>query len=337
MGNTRALKKTSHQKNGMIVRTSLFGSLSIRKPRFWLLQLCFLCSLHGSDRTSTQAWKLSLGRRRNGIVESNGEGQAIAGEQMMTVEVPVDVDGSGSSHFSKEPIIGKMPSSVAASAAAVAEEQALIKPYFQHLYDQYWTIISYKPPVGIVTLLVMTHLIVSGRLFRLYPDSGARQNSVEAALQKQQQKYNSNGRSYVLDVDDANYQLLGGIDCVRQKLVRTVLVSRIKSQLQSHHPSKSNMPNFNEKQLDPLVQHLVDRVVHVLSISCKPGYLRTYVQQMIPYIAEVESIFQTITEIQEDEELYRVLEIGIHSAEIRITDALLRACRNRLLRTTNRL
>ncbi|KAL7568816.1 hypothetical protein ACA910_007231 [Epithemia clementina (nom. ined.)] len=277
-------------------------------------------------------------------------------------------------------MVGPLPS-YAAAAAAVAEELSnpnnnKKKPLYQLLYDQYWTIVSYKPPVGIVTFLTLTHLIVTGRLFQLYPQEQG--NSVEAALQKQQQqqpKYNSKGRAFCLDEDDVQYQLFGGIDCVRQKLVRAALLPYTTKYQQKHRHDYSNHDHssgdgLERVELSETEHELLEQVVHALSLTSQPGLYRTYVQQMIPPISNMEALMQQIEIAQTnngdshknnnnknnnnnnnngstpawkprrskaDEELHRLLDVGFHSAQVRVMDALVRACRNRLLRTTHRL
>ena len=373
------------------------------------------------------AWKFALGRRRsnaNTVASTDGGAGGGGGGSHTTANNKSnhkDRSGGGGvgsdTRTTNTKQMGPMPTAATGAAAAVAAaalDDATSSPlpppppWHKLLYDQSWMMITYKPPVGIVTLFTLTHLVVTGRLFQLYPSktSGTSNNnngqqqrlSIEAVLQKQQKQDRFNaknkGRAYVLDVDDVNYQLLGGIDSIRQKLICAALLPYYKQQQEHKQQQQQPQQQQQQEQQQQKQQHkgwrlhfskslalseavtkaelmtvqqqqLLEQVVPALSIACKPGYCRNYIEQMIPSISVIEAILQQCKDqrhllfhrtghshlknddhhdtnihdnkVDDDEDVLRILEIGVESVQMKIMDALVRECRNRLLRSTHRL
>ena len=211
--------------------------------------------------------------------------------------------------------------------------QIPIPPFAKTLYEKLVALILYKPPVGIVTLYVTTRLITSGRLFRLYSQSKDPKASVEAALAKQHGRAAEEGRrALLLDHDDIAYQTYGGIDRARQQVCTAALQQCYSMPAQSAWAFE--------------LQKVLKQIVQLQSRSSRLVFL----QDAIPDLARLEVLMaqwvagntqqqqqqqrQQSSSLSEEEQVWL---ISARASQIRVTDALLRVTRDRLLQTTHRL
>jgi hypothetical protein len=114
-------------------------------------------------------------------------------------------------------------------------------------------IILYQPPLGIVTVIVVLRLVLSGRLFRWYTYYYNHDVNIEDRLflQKIQQKDRSSQsckrRSFVFNSDDASYSSYGGVERVRTRLCLAALQSVLTS-LESNVSSLGQVKNSLKRQ-----------------------------------------------------------------------------------------
>ena len=211
--------------------------------------------------------------------------------------------------------------------------------------EKFWVLVRYKPPVGLISLLIATYLVTSGRIFRLAPRP---MSKLEAALLKQQSKRQAVGMSFVLDKDDVSYRRYGGVDRIRQKLCSAVLAD-----LSSTISTINRSFEQDEMGVSPAKTQLINSVVQALDCTVL-GCRRHVVFSMIPFISRIEGATYTLAVEEENRkgpfgslsntptevfpsDVESVLSLGAELAQMRCMDGLLRVCRDRLLKTCNRL
>eukprot|EP00977_Amphora_coffeiformis_P014355 scaffold3980_cov168-Amphora_coffeaeformis.AAC.2 len=196
--------------------------------------------------------------------------------------------------------------------------QIPIPPVIKTLYEQLVAIVLYKPPVGIVALFVTTRLVTSGRLFRLYAQSKDPKSSVEDALAKQYGRESEEGRrALLLDPDDIAYQTYGGVDRVRQQVCAAAL--------QCSTPAPSAWAFELQKVLKQAIQ--------LESRSSRLSFL----QDASPVVSRLETLMGDWSPKKQAPDEEQVWLVAAHATQVRVTDALLRVTRDRLLKTTHRL
>lgn len=199
-----------------------------------------------------------------------------------------------------------------------SKDMPSIPPFFKSFYHQFIRILLFKPPVGIAAMFTVTRLVLTGRIFRLY---AVKKNSVEELVQREARKRRSQrhrGRAFQIDPDDKDYDEYGGIDRIRRKLCSEAIAQ-------------------NATQGDALVA----AIQQALQVNNRPGGSRAqYIQESILPMAQLERYLQTSqasSTLVSSAEFQRIIEVASLSAQVRTLDALLRVCRDRLLKTSHRL
>jgi nuclear-control-of-ATPase protein 2 len=244
----------------------------------------------------------------------------------------------------------------AAAKIALAPKKLLISvvpDFLQNLYQQFVAVVLYHPPVGIVAVAAVTRLIWTGRIFRLYPKPAhSSKELVDEDIQRESRKRDRerlSGRSYILDVDDNNYNAFGGVERVRRRLCVLALshlaAERLVSAQEAAESSTSPSLDYEDPSLDK-DQMLLEAAVGALAVSVPPGSARvTLVQEMIEPVARLEHSISVMDEMQTSrsssniaaKEMHDLIMLASMTTEVRAMDALLRVARDRLLKTTNRL
>lgn len=231
---------------------------------------------------------------------------------------------------------------------------AVVPEFLQNLYQHFVSAVLYHPPVGIVAVAAVTRLVWTGRIFRLYPKPAqSSKDSVDEEIQRESGKRDRerlSGRSYILDVDDNNYNEFGGVERVRRRLcllaVSHLAAERLVAAEEAAESSPSS-PDYEDPSLDR-DQLLLEAAVSALAVSVPPGSARaTLVQEMIEPVARFEHAITLIDETPTSrspspskiaaKELHDLITVAAMTTEVRAMDALLRVCRDRLLKTTSRL
>jgi nuclear control of ATPase protein 2 len=226
-------------------------------------------------------------------------------------------------------------------------------------------IILYQPPLGIVTVIVVLRLVLSGRLFRWYTYYYNHDVNIEDRLflQKIQQKDRSSQsckrRSFVFNSDDASYSSYGGVERVRTRLCLAALQSVLTS-LESNVSSLGQVKNSLKRQQ---YTDLIRLAETSLTMSSSPiGSWLQLVYEMIIPLSQIEELenklhIQKVGFRRPDDDIMffltedhvntssnvpsngimNLLSISITTGQIRLYDALLRLCRDRVLQTTYRL
>jgi len=220
----------------------------------------------------------------------------------------------------------------------------------------------YQPPVGFVTTVTISRLILSGRLFRIRQKEPER--SVEDELSDKD--IASTGRSLLLDLDDAVYVAHGGIERVRRRLCEAA-VNGLRTMLQQQQINKEEDDSSNtaNQQSLPLQQYreLIEAAAQALTVTFRPtgsrlrfavemvepvSKLETGVQRMVHNRPKQQAASSSATKtttpddtnensIITNNQLEQLLETASMTASIRATDAVLRLARDRMLQTTYRL
>jgi nuclear-control-of-ATPase protein 2 len=237
-----------------------------------------------------------------------------------------------------------------AAAAKLAQDPklhflAIVPDFMQNLYQKFVNAVLFHPPVGIIAVAAVTRLIWTGRIFRVYPKPPkSSKDSVEEDIQRESRmrdRQRLSGRSFILDVDDGNYNAFGGVERVRRRLCVLALTHLSAEKLASAQQaaaSASIRPDYEDRAVDK-DQLLLEAAVNALAVSVPPGSARcSLVQQMIEPLARFE---HTVSLIEPHKgaptELQQLVTVASMTAQVRAMDALLRVCRDRLLKTTNRL
>lgn len=196
--------------------------------------------------------------------------------------------------------------------------QIPIPPMVKTIFEQFMAIVLYKPPVGIVTLFATTRLVASGRLFRLYGQSKDPKSSVEEALAKEQGRASEEGRlALLLDPDDVAYQTYGGVDRIRQQVCAAAL--------------RSSVPAQSAWAFE--LQKILKEAIQLESRSTRLSFL----QDASPIVSRLETLMGEWSPKKQSPDQEQVWLVAAHASQVRVTDAILRVTRDRLLQTTHRL
>lgn len=207
-----------------------------------------------------------------------------------------------------------------------------------HMYEVLKQVVAYKPPVGLVSLILGIRMVQSGKAF--------------AFLQEEEVSANDNGGCYYpffwgrsptieeIDVDDSRWKRLGiGIDRVRCILCATALGDEVKSWVDGSSSGRK-IQTLLVKGISSLSQSsiLKDRSrVQLLHEVLIPGLaavqgLQSIAHEQIPPSLEEEGLPPT-----QVENLVRILDIAVTLLEVQVLDSLLRLARDRLIQTSHRL
>jgi nuclear-control-of-ATPase protein 2 len=286
---------------------------------------------------------------------------------------PIEASGAGArkgpvlmaaykDRFDTEQVAASLDDAVRAAAKLAQAPKkllvAVVPEFLQNLYQHFVSAVLYHPPVGIVAVAAVTRLIWTGRIFRLYPKPrGSSKELVDEDIQRASAKRDGerlSGRSFILDVDDNNYNAFGGVERVRRRLCVLALshlsAERLVAAAQEAAESPSPNTDYEDASLDK--DHLLlEAAVSALAVSVPPGSARaTLVQQMIEPVSRLEhTVSMMYDESQTSprypnysskvaaEDLHALVTVASMTAQVRAMDALLRVARDRLLKTTNRL
>ena len=243
------------------------------------------------------------------------------------------------------------------------------------VYQRLKTIVIYKPPVGLVALLAAARLVVSGRIFRFYYQSfGGTKEDVELLQQRQQEQYRKRerrekhrGRALTLDSDDASYSTFGGVERVRRRLCWAALSSVQLLRSSQHQQLQQEGQNTYTGIIDPQ-QDLIEATIEALQVTARPtGSRLKFVYEMVGPVARMEQAmannnnvfanlkkptppkkkatgYSSSSKTGDDDEcgispdqLNQLLAISAMTSQVRIIDAVMRICRDRVLQTTYRL
>jgi nuclear-control-of-ATPase protein 2 len=192
---------------------------------------------------------------------------------------------------------------------------------------QLWQLLTYRPPCGIVALTAVARLFWTGRIWKLLA-----YESVEDVLQKEsrrRERLRRKGRALYLDPDDTAYDEFGGVERVRRELCKSTIEGMIDQHVQGSDYAESAS----------LLRALRD----ALSVSHHPrGAPSRFVQDSIKPISRVElemaagSRMSGVGDISR-QRTQQIVSTAAMTAQVRVLDALLRVCRDRLLKTTFRL
>lgn len=206
------------------------------------------------------------------------------------------------------------------------------------VYGQIKAVLLYKPPVGIVAVFVTLRLILTGRLFSILPRDS--KSALEAAaLQSEQSRRGERfiGRAYLLDKDDQLYNDMGGMDPVRRRLCSAALENLIEDDMDENDGPETA---------------LLKTLLGGLKTSFRPGSPRIHfvteiVQNVVQPLSILEDVlagnkFTTVNmKLQNISlpplEAQRLLKVSYWTLQVRVMDALLRLCRDRLLKSSYRL
>lgn len=199
-----------------------------------------------------------------------------------------------------------------------------IKEHWQHLADSVMAVLLYQPPVGIVAVLCSLRLIVSGRLFQWQPRDSLETKAVQAEAKERRL-----GRAMILDESDISYASAGGPWAVRKQLCQAAVDGMQKGLSESHRSS-----------LQP-VMDLLAALSTSLLINCRPSGARlSFLRELIEPLSLVEArIDHANANLMKaaHRDLERLVRIAYWTLEVRATDAVLRLCRDRLLKSSYRL
>ena len=173
----------------------------------------------------------------------------------------------------------------------------------QQLSQRFLSLLLYKPPVGIVTVYTVTRLILSGRIFQMYPEPKA----IEDILHKEASKTEGQkhqGRALYLDKDDQKYFKYGGIDPVRRRLCLAALA-------ESENPRAITL-------------------IEALTKGTRPGGTRS--QFLLDSVSSLSLLERQQGQFKDTIEL-----LAYTTIQTRAMDALLRVVRDRQLRASYRL
>ena len=270
----------------------------------------------------------------------------------------------------------QMATEVAADVAAVADETLFEKnkkfadilptSFLSVWYDRIKGLVLYKPPVGIVTIIAVLRLVVSGRIFHLHA-LPVTKSGEDTLLVASQQRRATLGRAAYLDMSDTEYGSFGGIEHVRRRLCWSALSGyNATTATESPTPSPKSSPSTSAKEdISTTQQELLKEIVAALDVTSSPGEPRiSFVHKMISPLSNLE---RTLTEqpnlrgfttkttsrsrsssrpgtsasmpssYPSSKDYDRIITVAIVIAEVRMMDALLRVCRDRLLQTSHRL
>lgn len=246
----------------------------------------------------------------------------------------------------------------------------------QILYDttkeQMLTILCYRPPVGIASIFVLLRFLARSKRY-LYLNHDANNENVEdrlflQKLQQRDKRYDNdrNHRSYLFSQDDVAYHTFGGIERIRTRLCLASLLHRIKTGptvALSSSPSEpitttTSIPSYNTASLQDSTSRIQKLLIQALSVSSIPNGGSSWIQyiyNMIVPLAQsedehlrlrstrqssisVDTMKRKIQTTSIDNNVDdTIIAISLMTGKVRLHDALLRLCRDRVLQTTYRL
>ena len=217
------------------------------------------------------------------------------------------------------------------------DEEVLQSPqaFWPHQAHVWKSILRYKPPVGIVA--TMAYVRVFWILIRFWEEkpNNADEYVVLNRVPKHLRKHDRKLKRVSLDADDQQMDAYGGVERVRGELCLAILESLQQQQQQQQQPSSSSSSEQAAASKEALrIQHrsrssrisFVEKVAQYL-MEAEP-HLRSLRDAPPTLVADKERL---IVSIPED----TVLRLAAKIVEIRALDALLRSCRDRLLRTSS--
>ncbi|GKY92455.1 hypothetical protein MPSEU_000216000 [Mayamaea pseudoterrestris] len=203
-------------------------------------------------------------------------------------------------------------------------------------YARLVTLISHKPPVGIVLSAVMYRLVVKGRLFRLHDAKDSNQPGRGRARRREKSH-----RAIVLDENDQLYVTQGGVQSVRRRLLQSITASLLE-----FHPL-AHRSTLDDHAVRPAIV-LLEAMVACLKVTHHPGSLKVgYIRDLIEPYSRLRSLSSDASilpsrigkheEVLDPIEKQRILDLCLATMDVCLTDALLRLCRDRLLSSSLRL
>lgn len=218
--------------------------------------------------------------------------------------------------------------------------------------DRIKKLLLFKPPVGFVATFAITRLVLSGRIFQFHHHhkSSVTQNVEDALFLKKDQENigmgeKRRGRAMVLDTDDYLYSIFGGVERARRRLCLAALTS------------------FAPNDTTPKSATLY-AIIDALQVELQPSdtWLR-YIHKMVEPIARLEQASMNQSEADKNgrsvfeqavrgdtivsdnlpsnsatrDEWDSVISIAATTCQVRLVDAVLRMCRDRVLQTAYRL
>ena len=275
-----------------------------RRPVLWGLVALTVWTTTTSDcriLPTVHAWKFKLFSRRRGTGagstttsgESGGGGEALLPS--------TDASTLSSTKYSSS----SAPSPSLESPVPPSQVQRLnnMIPDFLHSVSQtVWSLVLYKPPVGIVGLLGFARLVWTGRLFGQEPP---KQQPTATAVRK---------KSLHLDPDDQAYQQYGGVERIRRKLCLAAL------------QNDDNTTATTVASAD---------LQYALQIYQHPGRSRMeFLRQIMEPLAVVEGSAVQYPQTFQGDPLWHVSKATL---QVRALDALVRVARDRLIQTAVRI
>lgn len=194
------------------------------------------------------------------------------------------------------------------------ELRDVIPTFGAKMWEHFLQIITHKPPVGIVSVLVVSHLIISRRIFRIHK---SRQTIDDVLDDSQPQRYTK--RPWQLEQTDREYPQHGGVDHTRQRLLHASLAYILENKADS---------------LDSSTVDLVHSLAQGLSVKDINSKVRM-LQEMITPLSQIPNI--PARKLSADDLTGSIITTSAITLEKRFMDALLRVARNRLLQTCYRL
>ena len=184
-------------------------------------------------------------------------------------------------------------------------------------YQKMYSILLYKPPVGIVTVYTVVHLVMSGRIFRVY--SNQHRNEKTAAVNDKmqdehkpsKQRRRNKGRAWTLEERDQSYLSFGVMERVRGRLCSAALSDMVEHEEELHpafameraalfrrkkrtpkNNSSSTSSSTQTEEEDRMVQTpwIYGTALDALQIACPPGGSRyDYLDQLRESLAKLRA------------------------------------------------
>ena len=310
---------------------------------------------------------------------NNGESQR---EQQVPGEDSGDASKSGKEHPSPES--STMPPGYDMTGAPTAAATWLSSVWDQgkvllrdHLemqrktYQKMYTILMYKPPVGIVTVYTVFHLVMSGRIFRVYKKAtkaAASDKMQDEHKPSKHQRRRNKGRAWTLEERDQSYISFGVMERVRGRLCSAALSDIVEHEEELHPafameraalfrrkkrtlPQNKNDNNSQTEEEERMVQTpwIYGTALDALQIACPPGGSRyDFIDQLRESLAKLraaEFALETPSKTSSSQpRLYdtskpniSIVQVATRVVEMRAMDAILRESRDGLLKSTYRL
>lgn len=235
-------------------------------------------------------------------------------------------------------------------------------------YERLFSLLLYKPPVGLVGIYSIIELVVTGRLFRVYNKAGSdnhdddghhghpqSEQDEDDSNNKRRWKRRHRGRACNFEERDQSYVSYGNIERVRGRLCMAALADVVQEQeavFVDFATARSSLffQKRRQKQLlyaqTTLSQSLaapwiLATALDALHISCPPGGSRyDYVNKLRDPLAKLRAC-QVLRQGRDGKPSKPtkpdMLQVATRVLELRAMDALLRECRDQLLKVSYRL